>query len=174
MLYYISTPEIQLLVASFLAVMLYAGLLTVFIPRKVWISSLFMSLLFGVSYMALMNSTSLLGKPLWTEGERVGQLGGYISFEHDGQRWIAVLMKTDSGPQLIAVPYKGQTEAELNDSMSRFIKNGQGQIVRKPPGGTMSSDKAKPGNKNNQNREGPEGELEFYEFNENYLQPKVH
>ena len=174
MLYYISTPEIKILVVSFIAVMLYAGLLTVFIPRRAWMSSLAMALLFGVTYFTLIASSALLGKPLWTQDERVGQLGGYISFDHDGKKWIAVLMKTPSGPELIAVPHKGETEAELNDSMNRFIKNGQGQIVRKPAGGTMSSDKAKQGNKDNQNRQGQEGDLEFYEFNENYLEPKAH
>ena len=172
MLYYISTPEIKLLIVSFIAVMLYAGLLTVFIPRRVWMSSLAMALLFGVTYYALFASSALLGKPRWTPDERVGQLGGYVAFEHDGKKWIAVLLKTESGPELIAIPHKGETEAELQDSMTRYIKNGQGQIVRKKPDGTMTGEKGKPGEKN-KNRDGQEGELEFYEFNENYLEPKV-
>lgn len=174
MLYYIGSPEIKLLVISFLAVMLYAGLLTVFIPRRTWISSVFMALLFGVTYFTLIKSSALLGKPRWTPDERVGQLGGFISFEHDGKRWIAVLIKTNAGPELIAIPHKGETEAELHDSMGRYIKDGQGQIVRKKPDGTVAADKNKSGTKGDRRNGGQDGDLEFYEFNEDYLQPKVH
>jgi len=171
MLYYIKDLDVQLLVAGFCAVMLYAGLLTVFIPRRVWFGALFMTALFAFTYMTLINSGDLLGKPKWTDDERVGQLGGYVIFEHSNQKWIALLLKTDTGPELVAVPYKGTTESELSDSMNRFVK-GQGQIVRKRPGGTISSDKTRQGNREDNDKQEKEGDLEFYEFNEDFLVPK--
>ena len=173
MLYYISQPEIQMLIAAFLAVMVYSAILSVFVNANLIMRSLLMAAVFMVSYLALITSGTLLGKPAWRDEEKVGQLGGYVTFDHDGLKWIAILLRTENGPELIATPHTPEDDRQLQDSMSRWMKTGQGQIVRKPPRGSKLEPGDREGNGNgNRTNDGSGGELEFYEFNDQFLQPK--
>lgn len=173
MLDYMAEMDVQLMMAAMLWLVLYASLATISLARRILLASLGLASLFVAGYAYLRASDAVIGRPVWVEGEVVGMLGGYVQFSHGGKDWFAILIKTDRGPRLIATPYTPGDAQQMQDSMQRLIKLGQGQVIRKRPDGSLSNGDGK-GDHRGQGGENSQqgGQLEFYEFNGDFLAPK--
>lgn len=173
MLDYIREIDVQLMMAAMLWLALYASLATITLSRRILLASLGLASLFVAGYAYLRASDAVIGRPVWLEGEVVGLLGGYVQFSHGGRDWFAILIKTDRGPRIIATPYNPGDAQQMQDSMQRLIKLGQGQVIRKRPDGSLGDGDGGEG-KHGQGGEHAQqgGQLEFYEFNGDFLAPK--
>jgi hypothetical protein len=165
MLYSLGFPEIQILLATWLSLMLYSAWLSMQIPKNVLVKILSISAVFVVAYVTVVGSYVMLGKPNFNDDEQIGQLGGFVQFETDGKQLVAVLIKTANGPSMFAVPYVPNEYKALQDSLNKYIKTGQPQLLRRRPDRSTQS--------NGSNEDGDDGGyLQFYEFNQNLLVPK--
>lgn len=173
MLYYLSLTDIKLLVTAWLLMLVYMGVISAIMPWHVLLRCASMALVFALGYGTVMASTAILGKPLITDEEKVGLLGGYLPWDWDGKRYMVLLLKTDQGAELVAAPYTPGDDTQLQDSMQRWVKSGQATLVRKRPNGiTVDKERQGSGSDANQNGQGEGQGLEFYEFNQDVLKPK--
>lgn len=173
MLQYLHIAEVQLLLASFLGVLAYAGIVTATNSHRWKLSALCMVLVFAASYGTIASSDAVLGRPAWISGEATGILGGYLTFDHGGGAWIAVLINTDQGPRLLAVPHTQSEEEMLEKGMRDWVNLGSAQVVRKRRDGAAEQGSPGDGGENDDGNTGRgNGSLRFYEFNQDFLQKK--
>lgn len=174
MLQYLHIAEVQMLLAASAAILAYAGIVTATNAGRWKLSALCMVLLFAVYHGTVVASNAVLGRPAWISGEISGMLGGYLTFENGGKPWIAVLINTDQGPRLLAVPHTRSDEEMLEKGMKDWVNLGNAQVVRKRSDGSVEQAQSGGGGSDAEdgNTGQGEGSLEFYEFNQDFLQKK--
>ena len=172
MLYYMGMPDIQLLLLSLAMVLLMAGTLSIYIPRHTIVSAVAMLLIFFLGYHTIMSSTAVTGKPSFDQSRLEGVLGGYLGFRHDGEVYIAVLLNTSTGPELIAMPYTESDNKMLQEGMKKWIEQGIPQLVsgkksKKQDGESESHEQGNGGGDGQ-----ADGALEVYDFAQDHLPAK--
>lgn len=170
MLKYIAYHDVQFLLVALLFMMLYSAAMAVHMRRRTLVAVVAIASIFAFGYQSMRASHAVLGRPAWVPGEITGFLRGYEKFSMNGKDWLAVLITTDSGPRLIAVPYTPKEAQQLEKGMQDMVKLGQAQVVRKRGDGTEVGSGA-PGTGGDNPQEG--GTLEFYQFNQDFLEPKI-
>lgn len=185
MLWLLDIPAIELLLALWIALMIYAAIATIFLKINYLYKIIIIPVIFIVAYQSVIVSEILVGTPSYSENETQGNLGGYVIFEKNGQKQIAVLLSTKQGPMLYALPYDPDTEKNLSQAMSKLTQKGIPTLIRKKgklsveasqgQNGEESADGDSQGKGTNKkvgkfgNQSGP---LEFYDFVDQYLIPK--
>lgn len=173
MLYYMGLADVQLLMLSLAMVMLIAGMLSIYIPRHTIISSLVMLLIFTLGYHTMIASSAVTGKPSFDATRMEGVLGGYLGFRHGDKVYIAVLINTSTGPELIAIPYSQSANDSLQQGMEKYIVEGIPQLVRgkqeqQQQDSELESDEQGQGGGDGQD----DGAVEVYDFAQDHLPTK--
>lgn len=186
MLWMLEIPQVELLLGLWISLMVYAAIATIFIRVNFLIKILIIPIIFIVAYQSLIVSDILPGNPSYSQEEDQGTLNGYVVFEKNNKKLIAVLLNTRQGPMLYAVPYDPEMEKNLSQAMNKLTQQGIPTLVRKK--GKLSvqegqqadgqdgeaSDSGQQGKHGKAGKFGnqTEGPLEFYDFVEQYLVPK--
>lgn len=174
MLYYLSMHDVQMLLLSFMSVMLLASWLSIYIPRRTSISAACMILIFVVSYHTIIASSAMTGKPSFDSTGMSGVLGGFLPFIHGDKQYIAILVKTADGPELFAIPYSQPDDEALQESMRKWIELGLPQMVS--DSGVDKDLEEANGKKTTQEQGGGDGQeggrLVTHDFAQDNLPPK--
>lgn len=179
--------QIELLLGLWITLMVYAAIITIFVKIKFLFKALVIPFIFIIAYQGLIVSEILPGNPSYSEKESQGTLNGYVVFEKNSKKLIAVLLNTKQGPMLYAVPYDPEMEKNLSQAMNKLTQQGIPTLVRKKgklsiqdgresngQDGEQGSETAQQGKTGKSGKFGnqTEGPLEFYDFVEQYLVPK--
>lgn len=189
MLWMFDIPQIQLLIGLWMTLMVYAAIATIFSRLNFLVKVIVIPFIFVVAYQSLIVSDILVGHPSYSESETQGMLNGYVVFEKNGGKEIAVLLNTQDGPMLYAVPYNPDTEKNLSQAMTKLTQKGVPTLVRKKGNLSMEGSDGESDGEGQEGQEGQngsaksgkrggkfgtqaEGPLEFYDFMDQYLVPK--
>lgn len=183
MLWMLDISQIELLLGLWISLMIYAAIATIFLRLNFFIKLVVIPCIFIVAYQSMLVSEILVGHPSYSEKETQGILNGYVVFEKNGAKIIAVLLNTKDGPMLYAVPYDPEMEKNLSQAMTKLTQQGVPTLVRKK--GKLSLEQGQGEGQEGQEGETTEGQgepgkfgnqtdgpLEFYDFMDQYLVPK--